>query len=92
MIANEINKRPFISFGLGKIEKTISLGDDVKVWQNEIYNKDTFDLYFDTLPQLDLYSFSFTPDSTGTFNLQASIKNKITDVEVLSNTIILNVV
>ncbi len=42
MILNERFKAPIISFGLGKTELTCNVGDQITVWQNEIFNGDEY--------------------------------------------------
>lgn len=91
MITNEIFKRPIISFGLGVTEKTISLGDTVRIWQNEIYNGDEYSLVYDDDPY-PVYGFELTPSSTGTLNIACRISGNSGKVFILSNTITLTIV
>lgn len=42
MILNERFKAPIISFGLGMTVLSCELGDEVNIWQNEIYNSNEY--------------------------------------------------
>ena len=91
MITNQKNKRPIISFGLGRTEKTISLGETVKVWQNEIYREDNYFLRFFPI-DAPVYGFEYTPTSTGTELIQARIISNDGKINILSNIIKLTVI
>ncbi|MDI9256327.1 hypothetical protein [Flavobacterium sedimenticola] len=91
MIANERNKRPIISFGLGKTEMTITLGDTVTIWQNEVYNNDEFGLRYLGVKK-NLYSFELTPIAAGVIEIQCSILNTAETIEIKSNIIKLTVI
>ncbi len=90
MILREKYKKPRISFGLAKVEETISLGQTIRIWQNEIYNNDTFELLY--LGGRAIYGFELTPVSIGTLEIEVKVVTKDGLISLPSNKIILNVV
>jgi hypothetical protein len=91
MILNYRNKRPIITFGLGKVEETISLGETVRIWQGEIYNGDNYKLRYAGTDK-PIYGFELTPVSTGVLNIQCHILSLDGKVNILSNIIKLTVI
>lgn len=91
MILNEQYKKPTITFGLGKTEMTINLGETVRIWQIEIYNNDEYFLRFFPIDS-DVYGLDYTPSGTGTQIIQARIISNSGKVNILSNKITLTVV
>jgi len=55
MIINEVFKRPIISFGLGMTMLSCEVGDDVTVWQNEVYDNNIFILEQDEIPNASMF-------------------------------------
>lgn len=90
MIANEKNKKPKISFGLGKVNASIKLGESITIYQNEIFNSAYHQQLYDGMFK-DLYAFTITPSSAGDYELQTIVKNKYLDTERKSNKIKLTV-
>lgn len=86
MILKELNKRPKISFGLGKTKLTIQLGQSVTIFQNEIFNTDLFTIRFQGLAK-NTYSFNYTPNQTGEFMLEVEAVNKLKNSVKKSNKI-----
>jgi len=86
MILNEIYKKPIITFGLGATEKTISLGETVKIHQKEIYNNDEYFLRYIATAK-PIYGFELTPASAGTLNITCRIISYSGKVNIISNTI-----
>jgi len=91
MIQNELNRKPVISFGLGVFETTIALGDSVTIFQNEIYNTETFELIFNLMAK-NVYQFDYTPTLTGDYDLKVNLVTKDGKINMESNTIILHVI
>ena len=82
MIVNIRNKRPKITFGLGKTELTVALGDTVKIFQHSIYLDSDFDTGI-ALNKEDLghrrinnYTFLVTAEIVGTYEIRAYVENK----------------
>ncbi|WP_445454101.1 hypothetical protein [Flavobacterium sp. 25HG05S-40] len=86
MIANQRNKKPVISFGLGKTEMTISLGDSVTIWQDEIFSSN-YDLYYNDIKKANVYSFLIEPSEVGSYEIQVEIRQKISLQSIKSNTL-----
>ncbi len=59
MIINEVFKRPIISFGLGMTMLSCEVGDDVTIWQNEIYNGNEYVLEQDEVYNSVMFSRYF---------------------------------
>ena len=91
MIANELHIKPMLSFGLGVLEKTITLGDTVTIFQNNIYNTDEVVFIFNGARK-PIYGFDFTPSSIGVHNLECTMQIKVARATLKSNIIKLNVV
>ena len=91
MIANEIHKKPMLSFGFGVLEKTIFLGESVTIFQNNIYNTEDVIIKFGGSSK-PIYGFSFQPVSVGEHDLQCSLQIKKARVLLKSNTIKLTVI
>ena len=91
MIANEIHKKPMLSFGLGVVAKTISLGDTVTIFQNSVYNDNGVVLNFGNASK-SIYGFSFQPLSVGQHDLQCLLQIKTAGVVLKSNIIKLTVI
>lgn len=91
MILNYRNKRPIITFGLGKVEETISLGETIRIWQGEIYNGEQYKLRYEGVDK-PIYGFEITPTSTGTIDIQCRILSNDGKTNILSNIIKLTVI
>jgi len=91
MILNIINRRPNITFGLGKVEATISLGETIKVWQTEVFNSDEFVLNSIGVNET-VGGFEYTPISTGEVELACSVTSRAKKTNQVSNTIKLTVI
>lgn len=63
MIINEIFKRPIISFGLGITMLSCDAGDEVTVWQDEMYNENEYILSENEMSEI--ITFNFTTLTTG---------------------------
>ena len=91
MIANELHRKPMLSFGLGVLEKTISLGQTTTVYQNNIYNNEEYILRLDGINK-PIYGFNITPVSTGVHEIQCVLQVKKVGAFLKSNIIKLTVV
>lgn len=80
-----------ISFGLGKVEETINLGETIRIWQGEIYNGDNYKLRYAGTDK-PIYGFELTPDTAGVLNIQCRILSLDGKVNILSNIIKLTVI
>lgn len=91
MIQNYRNKKPIISFGLGVVEKTITLGDTVRIWQDSIYNGEEYFLRYIASVK-PIYGFELTPTATGVLNISCRIISNDGKINIKSNTIKLTVI
>lgn len=92
MILNELNKKPVISFGLGKTELTVPIGETVRVWQNEMFNTSSFDMYHGGDRKANVNHFDIVTDDYGEMNIEVVMVNVHTETERVSNKIKLIVV
>ena len=92
MILNELNKRPIISFGLGRIELTVPVGEIVTIWQNEMFNTSSFNMYHDGDRKDNVHHFDFEAPAVGEYFFEVTIVNTRTEQERISNKIKLIVV
>jgi hypothetical protein len=92
MILNELNKKPVISFGLGKTELTVPIGETVRVWQNEMFNTSSFDMYHGGDRKANVNYFDIVTDDYGEMNIEVVMVNVHTKTERVSNKIKLIVV
>lgn len=91
MIANELHRKPMLSFGLGVLEKTITLGETVTVYQNNIYNDDEYILRLDGIGK-PIYGFDFEPSTLGEHTIQCVLQVKKVGAFLNSNIIKITVV
>jgi|694.fasta_scaffold20267_11 hypothetical protein len=91
MILNEIFKKPIFSFGLGKLTALIQVGQTVRVYNNEIFNENVFELINDSDVKSNTQFFDLDCNELGTFVIAPVIKNTITNFEQSGNVIDLNV-
>ena len=83
------NRKPLISFGLGKTTLTAALGSEIIVWQNSVY-LDTYVLTLDTdlsVRKDSNYHFVITGNTIGTHEIRCFGKGVPN-----SNKLILNVI
>ena len=59
MILNQRFKNPVISFGLGLTMLSCEVGDDVTIWQNEVYNENEFFIQQNEVEQIFVFRFYF---------------------------------
>lgn len=91
MIINIRNKRPKITFGLGKTELTVALGDTVKVFQHSIYLDSDFDTALDISDEglghrrVNNYVFLLSAEAVGTYEFRASVGKGETTLKGVSN-------
>jgi hypothetical protein len=91
MIINARNKRPKITFGLGKTELIVALGDTVKVFQHSIYLDADFDTALDISAEglghrrLSNYTFLLSTEAVGTYEFRAYVEDKGTALKGVSN-------
>jgi hypothetical protein len=87
MIINEIFKRPILNFGLGKVKKSLPLGNEITIWQNELYNEDFFILESDFGTVESTNKITYSPSDIGIENIKVTLKNTLTGHEIISNPI-----
>lgn len=74
MIINEVFKRPIISFGLGMTMLSCEVGDDVTVWQNEVYNGDEYSLEQSEIDEVITFTYSTLASPLSEFTADFSIQ------------------
>lgn len=89
------NRKPLISFGLGKTTLTATLGSEIIVWQSTIYNDTFYDGNISgeeiTFENISLNQYKITCDTIGEFNVQVQIDSVSKRIKLLSNIIKLKV-
>ncbi len=91
MILNEKNKKPILTFGLGRTELTATVGQSVRVEQIQILNPDAENLMYNGVKQ-NVYGFEIIPTTTGSQEIQVELSNKTNKIIIVSNKIKLTVV
>jgi hypothetical protein len=91
MILNIINRRPNITFGLGKVEATITLGETIKVWQTEVFDSKEFVLNSIGVNET-VGGFEYTPTSIGEVELSCNVISRARKINKVSNRIKLTVI
>ena len=95
MRINARNKRPKITFGLGKTELRVEVGDKVTVFQNSIYLDADFDTGLEISGEgmdnrkLSNYNFLLSPEAVGVYELRAYVESKGAELRGTSNKITL---
>ena len=69
MILNEKNKKPIISFGLGLTLFSCSVGDDVTIYTNDLYNNNEY--YIDQNEQPEIVTLTYATFADPEANLIA---------------------
>lgn len=96
MILNEKNKKPKISFGLGKTKAEINLGESITIYQSEIFIQDQYSIAISGVGTSEVVSLNkiiFTPTEMGLQNLVVGISQKRDRTKVKSSNVIqLNVI
>lgn len=59
MILNNRYKRPVISFGLSQTSLVCDAGDEITIWQNEIYNQEHFSLLQNEVNETITLTYSY---------------------------------
>ena len=92
MIANQRNKKPVISFGLGKTELTVTVGTVVSVWLDTIYRQGLYTITMTSgtpKGKISDQQFTVTPSATGTFQIFVSVSVPDKSIDLKSNKITL---
>lgn len=97
MIFQTKNKKPFIHFGFNLQNKTVAVGDDVVIWQKELYNPNIYEnnLVADGTPTTvskTLNKVVITYASAGVYDIEIDTSNLPKTIVKKSNTITLTVV
>lgn len=96
MILNERNKKPKISFGLGKTKAQITLGESITIYQSEIFIPDEFNIAVSgtgTSDNLSLNKIVFTPTEIGLQSINVDVSQKRDRTKIKSSNVIqLNVI
>lgn len=91
MRQQQLNKEPFIHFGFNKQSLNASVGEEVIIWQDRIYNADIYNISINSTGASQVSStlnkFVLTYTMAGTYNVTftAVLKDKAKNLE--SNTI-----
>jgi len=86
MILNEKNKKPILTFGLGRTSLTTPIGSTIRVEQIQILNPENYTLYLDG-DEVSLYGFEFNALDLGKQNFSVKLVNNITGLEIFSDSI-----
>jgi len=87
MIVEEINRPPFIHFGLMKQSITVQVGQPFKIFQRNVYNDD---YVFKINGVVADYEKEFIITTAGEHTFIATLDNKLAIKEVDGNTIVVN--
>jgi hypothetical protein len=74
MILNEKNKTPFLTFGLGRKEFSLSMGKTINISQIEILNPENYSMTYNGSP-VSLYGFDFEALELGTHEFKVVLTN-----------------
>lgn len=94
MILKFRNKKPSISFGLGKFNKTAEVGQSVEIYLAQVYDQSEYSIGLASnveIPSVKVNSnlFRVTPDATGTFILRVNVANNNKSIQKTSNSLTL---
>jgi len=90
MILNEINKKPVLTFGLGRKELTVEEGETVRVFQSAIFS-DQFVIRYNGIVQNNYY-FDVLADEVGTKEIKVELTSKVKfSLNIESDPIILTI-
>lgn len=93
MILKARNKRPVISFGLGRTVLTIAVGAEVSVFQSTPYLDSMYsaDLSLDEIDSTKIsnYLFALSPTIAGEYKIRLDVATLDKKIEMLSNVITL---
>ena len=93
MIYNVKKITPFIDFGFGVTEKNAAAGAAVKVWLSTLYNQNayTFELSAPgAVTKVSDYEYIVTHNTQGLYPLFLTVTSKDGIINLVSNTITLN--
>lgn len=88
MIVEEINRPPFIHFGLMKQSITVEVGQPFKIFQRNVYNDD---YVFKINGVVADYEKEFVINTAGEYSYTAVLDDKLSIKEITGNTIVVNV-
>lgn len=94
MIVQSKTLAPFIDFGFGLVEKTVSAGTPVTVWQGNLYNTEyssVINTPGGTYSKVSDYQYTVTYATPGTYNITVVVSNKDKTKNYTSNTITITV-
>ena len=86
MILNEKNKKPILTFGLGRKSLTTPIGSTIRVEQIQILSPENYTLYYNDV-EVSLYGFEFNALDLGKQNFSVKLVNNITGLEIFSDAI-----
>lgn len=89
MILEEIQRPPFIHFGLMKQSLTIAAGESFKIYQRVVYNGD---YVFRINGVVAKYENDYTENTAGTYTYDCVIDDKLSGKQISGNTITVTVV
>lgn len=96
MIFQNRNKVPFIHFGFNSQSKTVAIGDEVIIWQTQIYNPADYDplIIADGSPTVvteGLNKSVLTFGTAGTYDIEMDVSNKAKTITKKSNILTITV-
>ena len=86
MILNEKNKKPILTFGLGRKSLTTPIGSTIRVEQIQILNPENYTLYLDG-DEVSLYGFEVDAFDLGKQDFSVKLVNNITGLEIFSDVV-----
>ena len=91
MILNEKNKKPILTFGLGRTELTATVGQAVRVEQIQILNPNNSTISYNGIER-NVYGFEIIPSAIGQQIIEVELSNKENRIVIASNKIKLTVI
>lgn len=91
MILNEKNKKPKITFGLGRTKAEINLGESITIYQSEIFIDDDYNISISGLGTSKVVSLNkivFTPTESGLQSLNINVSQKRDRTKIKSSNVI----
>lgn len=96
MIQQLRNMPPFIDFGLGVTEKTISVGQKVTIWLSTLYNPDAYSTSLDAagaeVTRISDYEYEVVCGTPGVYSISLAVGSTSRKISLQSNTLTLTVI
>lgn len=96
MIHELRNAQPFIDFGLGVTQHTVSIGQIVTVWLSTLYNQDSYNTGLNAngavITRVSPFEYEVTYSTPGIYDISLNVGSNTRKISLQSNTITLTVI